>query len=145
MALISSANAAEMARKSHAARKAAIDALRIAANPIPLPDPDLYLSRRLYRVREQIERLSDMLDQEEDPAKLDRLASALERLAEMERVLDNRPGPGNRRPPREDPPSSAAKPAPRPAFTHAGPAPRAAAQPPGPSQPAPSLLERPDF
>lgn len=37
-----------------------------------------------------------------DGAQVDRLASALERLAELERKLDNRPLPGSRRPGRDD-------------------------------------------
>ena len=150
MALITSANAADMARKSHAARKAAIDALRIAANPIPLPDPDDYTSRRLFRVREQIERLSDMLDEETDPQKLDRLACALGRVSEIERQLSNRPLPGSLRPPREDAPS--VRPAPRslpvPRLPTAPPSPASPAadelDPPAPS-PKPWLSEPPDF
>jgi hypothetical protein len=39
-----------------------------------------------------------MMMTEEDPAKIDRLASAQARLAEQERLLAGRPLPGSRRP-----------------------------------------------
>jgi hypothetical protein len=39
-----------------------------------------------------------MLDRELDPAKLDRLAAALERLCELERILSGRPLPGSLKP-----------------------------------------------
>ena len=103
MALITSANAREMARKSHQARRDEINQLRIAANPVPLPDVNNYISRRLFRVREQIERLSDLIDEEEDPQALDRIASALARLSIIERELSGRPLPGTLQPGREKP------------------------------------------
>jgi hypothetical protein len=46
-------------------------------------------------------KLDKMIADEEDPQKLDRLASAQARLSEQERILDGRPLPGSRRP-RED-------------------------------------------
>jgi hypothetical protein len=64
----------------------------------PLIPEDGYVKRRQGRVRAQIENVSDMLDKERDPQRLDRLAAALERLVDMERVLDGRPLPGNMKP-----------------------------------------------
>ena len=119
--LITSANAAEMGRKGvierknktierEAERKALITAVAALTPPkLPAPpkqpnaDPataqaDKYLRRRLKRVRKQIDRVSDMLDEEEDPQKLDRLAAALERLCELERVMAGRALPGSLRP-----------------------------------------------
>lgn len=103
-----SASAAQAARKRYeieAQRTAELEAARQAA--ALAPDAG-YLSKRLSRVREQIENVSDMLDKERDPQKLDRLAATLERLSDLERCLDNRPLPGSRRPGREGKPRSAA-------------------------------------
>ena len=142
--------AIEMGNKGRLARADRKKLCAIVEQSLPALAHELSFPDRVKaRLRVQIEFLLSRIDEEAskpraDGARVDRLASALERILEAERVADGRPLPGSRRPPREDPPS-AAKPAPRPAFTHAGPAPRAAAQPPGPSQPAPSLLERPDF
>ena len=102
MALFTSENAAEMGARSQALRKQRLEELRLAANPVPLPADNSYSERRLSRVRNQIESLSDMLDKEDDAQKLDRLASAIARLSEIERQLAGRPLPGSRRP-REEP------------------------------------------
>jgi hypothetical protein len=53
---------------------------------------------RLPRVRKQLERLDDLMKQETDPAKLDRLAAALYRLSEQERIMSGRPLPGSYKP-----------------------------------------------
>lgn len=67
--------------------------------PVDLP-PDLpeYQKKRLMRVREQLDRIDDLLLSEDDPAKLDRLAAASMRLAEQERILAGRPLPGSLKP-----------------------------------------------
>jgi len=92
-----------------------------------------------------------------DASQLDRFASALERLAELERVLSGRPLPGSRRPPREDVHDS--KPV-RSEAQHLGaatqvvPEPRAVpkaepqvpyGQPQVPPTPSPKLTEPPEF
>ena len=64
---------------------------------------DFYTLKRLARTRKQIDSLSDMLEHEKDPAKIDRLASAIDRLAKHEHYLAGRPGPGNRKPAPERP------------------------------------------
>lgn len=90
-------------RSGEVRRALAIERKQVQAMPDPAPvqtESD-YLQRRLSRVREQIDRVSDMLDAETDPQRLDRLAAALERLTELERKLDNRPLPGSRRPGKE--------------------------------------------
>ena len=60
--------------------------------------PDEYRAKRLARVRKQLDRIDDLMDEECDPQKLDRLASAQARLAEQERILRGEPLPGSRRP-----------------------------------------------
>ena len=59
---------------------------------------DDYLAMKLVRVRKQLARLDDLLDQEDDPQKIDRLASAIARLSEIERILRGAPLPGSRKP-----------------------------------------------
>lgn len=153
----SPAQAAEMWERSRQARqkraelKAAQAALPSLCEP-PLEPPASYPDRLKARVRLQVELVCSQLDKEAtkahcDGAKLDRLASALERLAELERVLDGRPGPGNRRPPREDPPTVRPLETPRPAAL---PSPAPPPSPGGPSQTQtpttpPRLSEPPDF
>ena len=63
-----------------------------------MEDGKRYLHSTLMRVRRQMEKFQDMMMEEEDPQKLDRLASAFAKLAEQERILDNRPLPGSHRP-----------------------------------------------
>ena len=60
-------------------------------------------ARKVQRLETQLDRLDDMLDKEEDPTKLDRLASARSRIFEMWRVLANIPLPGSKRPARDKP------------------------------------------
>ena len=65
-----------------------------------------YASRRLARVRSQLDALDNLLADEmaaarPDPARLDRYASAQSRLATQEQQLAGRPLPGSRRPGRE--------------------------------------------
>ena len=59
---------------------------------------DEFITRRILRVREQIERLSALLDEEEDPQALDRIASAISRLSTLEREYAMRPAPGTLKP-----------------------------------------------
>lgn len=57
-----------------------------------------YAKEVLTRTRKQVRATLDMLAIETDPQKLDRLASALARLNEIERQLANRPLPGSWKP-----------------------------------------------
>lgn len=59
-----------------------------------------YAKEVLTRTRKQVRATLDMLAAETDPQKLDRLASALARLNEIERQLANRPLPGSWKPER---------------------------------------------
>ena len=52
-----------------------------------------YVGERLKRVRSHIERLDSLIDEEDDPQALDRLASAAAKLSELERQLSGRPLP----------------------------------------------------
>ncbi len=137
-ALFTSANAKEMAAKSaEVRRKAEQERLAFIAEHGRTADaePANYISERLARARKQVDMLSDMLECEEDPQKLDRLASALARLSEIERQLANRPLPGSLKPsqPRQQqrsatvepigpaPVQSVPEPKPSTAQGHAGP------------------------
>ena len=80
-----------------------------ASISLPQPQPkDDYQSKQLIRVREQIDMLSDKLTEamtadETDAGAIDRLANALNRLRDQERILDGRPLPGSKRPATEKP------------------------------------------
>lgn len=93
--LFNTENAREMQRKG-------VEARRITVEPEPEPTCDnSYLAGRLARVRTQIAKIDELYDKAKDPLDLDRLARAMSTLAELERVLDNRPLPGSRRPGKE--------------------------------------------
>ncbi len=135
MPFINAENAADLARKSWDARrqaKAAAEQAEQQKHEQKLLPQDDYIQRRIARVREQIEMLSDMLDQEEDPNKLDRLASAIDRLDEMERKHAGRPLPGSLKPsqPRQQQRSATVEPI--------GPAPQSSAVQGHPSAPGPA-------
>ena len=100
MPLITSQNAAEMAQRSHEARKMRklAEATKAAIPHPSLQDADSYLEKRLTRGRGEVESLSDLLDKEKDPQRIDRLCSGLARLCELERVLAMRPLPGSMKP-----------------------------------------------
>lgn len=59
---------------------------------------DAFTLVTLSRVRDQMSLLADMMKKEKDPARLDRLAAAFGKLAEVERQLAGRPLPGSLRP-----------------------------------------------
>jgi hypothetical protein len=95
--------AVEMGRRSAEARRllhlVPIEPPPPPPTPAPTEEPtDGYRSARLVRVRAQLDRIDDMMIEEDDPAKLDRLASAQARLSEQERILRGEPLPGSRRP-----------------------------------------------
>lgn len=146
MPLFTRETAASMSAKGNALRwsrfHAAKAAARLPATPDtpPLPPepevPDGFHEKRILRVRAQLDRLDAMLLTEDDPQRIDRLASAQLRLSEQERVLAGRPLPGSRKP----------GPAPRPGPGSAGPvlAPRPMTQPAAPTvQPIPSAPDPP--
>lgn len=96
--------AREYALKSHAPDSARFLPKPPIVDPLPntqltAPSADsLYNLKMLARVRKQLDRLFSMFADEPDPMKLDRLASAIARLSELERQLANRPLPGTLRP-----------------------------------------------
>lgn len=82
-----------------------------SGNGTPCPDgvaATTFTTELLAGVRAQARSVLVVLEQELtrargiDGGQVDRLASALERLADLERVLDNRPLPGSRRPGRDE-------------------------------------------
>ena len=72
-----------------------------AAIPETATNKDPFVTRRLMRVREQLEKLDALASGEKDTKRLKELADATTRLSEQERILAGRPLPGSRRP-RED-------------------------------------------
>ena len=123
MPLFNSLNARMMAQRSHESRRLR----KLAKNSPPAPPlvnsseaADSYVTRRILRVRGQLDRLGDMLDHEKDPGRIDKLCSAIARLGEQERQLANRPLPGSRRPPKDlNRRTQAYLPAPEPQLTGA--------------------------
>ena len=96
-------------RLARAARKALCASIE---QQLPALAQDLTYSERLKaRLRAQIELLLSRIDEEAtkpkaDGSRVDRLASALERLIEAERKADNRPLPGTLKPRSPDAPSA---------------------------------------
>lgn len=108
----STAFTAETARKaaglSIIARKAATQRRIDQANAIIQAPPaaaqdQVFQAQRLACVRAQLAKIDRMIAEEEDPQRLDRLASAQARLSVQEFALAGRPMPGSRRPGRETP------------------------------------------
>lgn len=106
MALFDAESARLMAVKAvEARRKKAAEREAMRLNPPPVqpiasvsnPSAD-YEKKRLARVRKQLDKLDRMIEEEMDPQKLDRLASAQSRLAKQEQELSGRPLPGSLRP-----------------------------------------------
>jgi hypothetical protein len=93
-----SQNAKEFSQRGHAAKAAAkLAGLTNGSEYAKLPSDEYAESLRL-RVREEIDRLVDMLAKCKDAQDKDRLSRALDRLAETERKLSGRPLPGAYRP-----------------------------------------------
>jgi hypothetical protein len=99
--------AAEMARRSNAVqaerrRENGIlhrDSQTVASTADhATPNRDTYAAMRLARVRDQLNRIDQMMQSEKDPQKLDRLAAASMRLSDQEFALAGRPKPGNCKP-----------------------------------------------
>ncbi len=91
--MITAANASELAAKSHEARRLAKLMLENGDVPKPLLPDEKHQKLTLSRVRAQLERCFQMMAKEEDPGKMDRLASAIARLNELDRQLTNRSMP----------------------------------------------------
>lgn len=115
MPLITVANARELSAKGAIARRAkrAIERNRLALidqllqqavdNPPVKADCEAYNLDRLLRTRKQIDLLSTRLEEELekevcDAMLIDRIASAIARLSEIERQFSGRPLPGTLRP-----------------------------------------------
>lgn len=73
--------------------------LSLAAQQFQSPaPPPTFLSEQRDEMRARMKKLSALMNEEADPSKLDRLASAYAKLADSERILDGRPLPGSHRP-----------------------------------------------
>ena len=134
MPLFTRENAAAMAKLSWESRNA-----RPQANATATLDPapaDAYIADRLSRVRRQLDRIDAMLEAEDDPQRMDRLAAASMRLSDQEFALADRPKPGNRRP-------AASRPGPKGGVFWGGTAAPAPSAPPS-SQSQPAEVEAPE-
>jgi hypothetical protein len=92
---ISKENARELSAIGNKVRWDAYRAAKLAEEnaklkPATEGEIDGFNQARLLRVRKQLKKVDDMIDEETDPSKLDRLASAAIRLNEQERQLSNR-------------------------------------------------------
>jgi hypothetical protein len=91
-------NARQMQAKGILLRKQRMDAICNTVKTL-VDDPSTdYQKVRLARVRAQLARVDEMIDEETDPKLLNQLAQAQDRLAEQERKLAGRPLPGSHRP-----------------------------------------------
>lgn len=105
--LITPENAAEFAAKSVEARRRKAEAARERAEKLngiaksAVEESQDFQNQRLSRVRAQLNKLDEMISEELDPAKLDRLASAQARLSDQEFALSGRHKPGLTRPGRQ--------------------------------------------
>ena len=107
MPRFNSANAKEMAAKSHAARLQRRTSGNLAGETFP-QTPQVgqeeaandYVARRLARVRKQLDSVDAAIEEciGGDSKRLKELTDAQMRLAEQERQLAGRPLPGSRRP-----------------------------------------------
>src|ERR1051326_9250266 len=91
-------NAREMARRSNEVQRERRRNTLTAQPSCHADNFPEYASRRLTRVRRQLDRIDRLMMTENDPQKLDRLASAQTRLREQERILSGRPLRGSLRP-----------------------------------------------
>ena len=78
----------------------------IVSPSIAEPQRDEFQARRLKRVREQLDRVDDLMISEDDPKRLKELADASARLSDQEFKLAGRPSPGSRRPAQERTPAA---------------------------------------
>ena len=107
--LFTSEQVSKMNRERAAARRAARAAGKLPPKSYPVPTPDptqsAWVKERITRTRGQLRALdvalSKALEAGNDSRAIERIVSAISRLAEIERKLDNRPDPGMRRPGRE--------------------------------------------
>lgn len=106
--LFTSERAAQLNRERAAARKAARANGTFVPPPRPVVLPDAnqspWVKERITRIRGQLRALDISLDAAVEAGNardIERIVSAISRLAEIERKLDNRPDPGQRRPGRD--------------------------------------------
>jgi hypothetical protein len=99
MARFTSANAREMAAKSHASRRQR-EPVREEAPASPQTDPQLdpYVAERLVRARAEIARLTGLASKSTEALDCERFARSIANWSEIERNLAGRPAAGSFRP-----------------------------------------------
>ena len=111
MPYFNSSNASNFGKLGAIARKRIKEAMSNPDNPPPLTAQKAlpaYIHRRLARVRKQLDLVDKRIEDEAskqgcDGQLLNWLCQAQDRLSDQERILDNRPLPGSRRPTPERP------------------------------------------
>ncbi len=94
-----SANATLMAQRKHDLDKLRKAQEREAAKPAQPPEPaSSFIAESILRVRERLQSLYKMVEDEKEPQGIDRLCAAIAKLHEVERNLSGRPLPGSLRP-----------------------------------------------
>lgn len=102
--MITAENAAELAAKSHIVRRekklARIEKLVAPAMPanIGIIAGDDYAGKTLIRVRANLDDTLTMLENEDEPGNRQKLAMAIDKLAEIERRLSGRSLPPSQKP-----------------------------------------------
>jgi hypothetical protein len=95
-------NKAAMEQRLQMAESQALIAQPLIAAAVArtVQDSNSYVSERLIRTRKHLEKLDRELEAADDPRAIKAISDAIARLAEVERILDNRPLPGSHSPTR---------------------------------------------
>jgi predicted metal-dependent hydrolase len=100
-ARLAAAKSLDIRRKKAAQAKilAALAAQHALTVKLPAPvEPDaVFVSKQINQLREHIDRLHTLISKARDAQTIDKLSSAIAKLAEQERILAGRPLPGSHR------------------------------------------------
>jgi hypothetical protein len=97
-ARLAAAKSLESRRKKAAQAKIMAAIAAQAAMPAIVEPDAVFVSKQINQLREHISRLHTLIGKARDAQTIDKLASAIAKLAEQERILAGRPLPGSHRP-----------------------------------------------